>query len=285
MWVQHLVPQYSACTRTTIPGILDDASEPGQLIGFCSANSITEVYLALGPQATVLTDPRLPSLISDLKALGQRVDALITCTSVDSPTCADGTWKTRLGQVMAYNQGHPANESFDGIHLDLEPWVQTGSCDVPPCHFPWVDDLIGYYQYVSDTLSGSGLTMAADIAGAKLKDLFPADQQALLDTATRLVLMEYGVSADAVHARVTAFQSTVNFLRGSFMIATRVQDFGWSSCQNGAVLKGFDAAPPDGFAGTAGYAGWATFKYSAPDDCNHYNDASICPGDCCLIGP
>jgi hypothetical protein len=80
-----------------------------------------------------------------------------------------------------------ALERFDGIHLDLEPWVNTGT------DFSWVDDLIADYQYASSVLEGSGLILAADISGVKvINDMIdPQKRQALLDAATRLVLMEY----------------------------------------------------------------------------------------------
>lgn len=77
-----------------------------------------------------------------------------------------------------------------------------------------------------------------------------------------------------------AFQSTVELSSPSFMVATRVQDFGsGGGCRNGAVVGEID----ERYSGSPGYAGWATFAY------RHYLNPSICPTDletganCCCI--
>ncbi len=274
MWVSGIVPRSAGpCPSKT--GLLDEDPDADQLLGFCAANPITEVYLSIGPQAGALFDPRFPNFIRRLKNTGLKVEAVIGCNGVSN--CQGGTWKTRIEQVKAYNDGAGALERFDGIHLDLEPWVDTGS------DFSWVDDLISDYQYASSALDGSGLTLAADISGVKvISDMIdPEKRQALLDAATRLVLMEYEeLSVDRIYQRVDAFRNTVDVSAVSFTIATRVQDFAIrNGCQNGTVLNGFD----DNYTSALGYAGWATFKYSNSSDCNHYSDLSICPGDCCTI--
>jgi len=276
MWVSGVVPRSAGpCPSKT--GLLDEDPDADQLLGFCATNPITEVYLSIGPQAGALFDPRFPNFIRRLKDSGLKVEAVVGCNG--RPNCQGGTWKTRIDQVKAYNDGADTLERFDGIHLDLEPWVDTGT------DFSWVDDLIADYQYASSVLEGSGLTLAADISGVKVINdrIDPQKRQALLDAATRLVLMEYEEpSVDRIYQRVDTFRNTIDLSAASFMIATRVQDFGFgNACQNGTVLKGFD----DNYTPAPGYAGWATFKYSDSGDCNHYNDRAICPGDCCIIRP
>ncbi len=282
IWVYGVAGRAAGkCPLTT--SLLDDDPLAIDLVHFCAGNQITELYLALGPRAIALSDPRLPNFIAALKGSGRRVEATVGCTRVDD--CRTGTWRTRIEQVKAYNDRPETNERFDGIHLDLEPWI--GTCPPPPrkCDFSWVPDLIGYYRDASSALEGTGLTLAADISGVKVISdrIEPADRQALLDTATRLVLMEYEEhSADAIHQRVNTFIGAVDLSRSSFMIATRVQDFGSSNdCQNGTVLRQFDEL----YAPTMGYAGWVTYKYSDISDCNHYHDSSVCPDDCCVVGP
>jgi hypothetical protein len=210
-----------------------------------------------------------------LKNGGLRIEAIVSCSGVSE--CRAGTWRTRIEQVKAYNDGADPLERFDGLHLDLEPWVDTGS------DFAWVDDLTGYYQDASAALLGSGLTLAADVSGVKVinEAVDAQKRQSLLDVATRLVLLEYEEpSVDRIHQRVDAFRNAVDLSAAFFAVATRVQDFGaGNACQNGAVLKGFD----DSYTPAAGYAGWSTFKYSDSSDCNHYNDPVVCPGDCCVI--
>jgi hypothetical protein len=255
-------------------GIIDEDPDANGLISFSAANHITELYLSVG--SNVLFDTSLPNFVAHLKNSGLRVEALTDCRGPSQ--CQMGTWRTRIEQVKDYNEGHAANERFDGVHLDLEPWV--GTCPPPPkpCDFSWVPDLISYYQDASFALEGSGLAVAADISGVKVisDNVDPADRQALLDAATRLVLMEFGVSVDVINARVNAFRNSVDLSGAFFMIATRVKDFAISNgCQNGPVLNQFDVEYAEGL----GYAGWATLKYS------DYNDPSICPGACCAIGP
>lgn len=296
LWVYGLTERTStSCHLTT--SLLDDDANATQMLGFCGANQITELYLALGPGAVSLRDNRLPNFIAALKGSGRRVEALISCTNTDAPDCASEKWLGHIGDVIDYNNARQPPERFDGIHLDLEPWLHT----CPPnartcgdCDFGWVDPLIVHYSKAATALGNSGLTLAADISGEKIIcDTIDAEQRrALLTYATRLVLMEYGgdhpISVDKINQRVVAFQNLAldDLSQYSFMIATRAQDFGnvdapANACQNGTVLKGFDEL----YAGTTGYAGWATYKYSDVSDCNQYNDPLICPGDCCAIGP
>jgi hypothetical protein len=287
MWVYGVAGRAGeTCSLTR--SLLDDDPQAMDLVRFCEGNQITELYLALGPRAIALSDPRLPNFIAALKRSGRRVEATVGCTRDD---CRTGPWRTRIEQVKAYNDRPETNERFDGIHLDLEPWV--GTCPPPPqkCDYSWVPDLIRYYQDASSALEGTGLTLAADISGVKVISdrIQPQERQALLDAATRLVLMEYEeYSVDVIHARVNTFIKAVDLSRFSFMIATRVQDFGFSKdcqanpcCRNGAVLRQFDEL----YAPTLGYAGWATYKYSDISDCNQYNDSRTCPDDCCIVGP
>ncbi len=252
-------------TRTV--DLLNQDPNADSLLGFSMAFGISEVYLAVGSNA--LTDVRLPNFVAHVKDRGLRVEALIDCSGRSE--CQMGTWSTRIQQVKDYNQGRPGDQSFDGVHLDLEPWVGTGD------DYSWVPDLISYYQQASSALEGSGLTLAADVSGTKVTNdqVQPADRQALLDAATRLVLLEFVVSSvDQVFQRVDAFRNTVDLSNAFFLVATRVVDFGASNnCQNRCVLDQIEGQ----YAGTFGYAGWATFRYI------DYNDPSICPGDCCLV--
>ena len=282
MWVYDIVANGN--------GLLDQDPDASQLLVFSLGNHISEVYLALGPQAAALQDSRLPHFVGNLKAAGLRVEALISCRPDVSPLCQALTWEQRIDDVKQYNGGVDANAQFDGIHLDLEPWIKTGS------DLSWADDLIGYYTYASSAVAGSGLTVTGDISGDKVVLLDPLKQQKLLTAATRLVLMEYNDDDhpnpnwtianvnEKVMQFLAAVQDTLSNSNSLFTIATRVTDFGQTAnnasrvCQNGNVLNQFDA--PDGYNSTVGYDGWATFKYAT------YSDANVCPANgCCAIGP
>ena len=280
MWVYDIVANGN--------GLLDQDPEARDLLKFSSQNHISEVYLALGPQAAALQDDRLPHFIGNLRGAELRVEALISCRPDVSPLCQDLTWEQRIDAVGQYNNGVDASAQFDGIHLDLEPWIKTGS------DLSWADDLIGYYTDASSTAASYGLTTTGDISGDKVVLLDPLKQQNLLSAATRLVLMEYNDddhpnpnwTVANINEKVMDFLDAVQDTLPSslFMIAARVTDFGQTAnnpsrvCQNGNVLNQFDA--PDGYGSTVGYDGWATFKYAT------YSDANVCPANgCCAIGP
>jgi hypothetical protein len=258
MWVYGLVASGPAS------GLLDDDPEAQQLGDFAAANGLSELYLGVGQK--VLPDPRLPAFVRGLRDRGLRVEALLS----DGASMAQ-----RIADLLAYQPAVAASDRFDGVHLDLEPWIGTGE------DYGWVPGLIVRYQQAGAALAGSGLSLAADLSGVKAIKVKPADQQALLDAATRIVLMEYEAPVATVVTRVDAFRQGVDLSSASFQVATRVKDFaaadlGYApggACQNGSVLAGLDA----GYAGAKSYAGWATFDYRP------YLDPLICPDDCCLV--
>jgi hypothetical protein len=235
-------------------------SDPGgaKLLAFATSRHLSEIYLSTGTtpsSAAPLADARTPALVSALKGAGLRVEALMGSKDVHKAVRA----------VLDYNarQGPPSR--FDGVHYDLEPWIGRGS------DTSWVQSLVDTYREAQRTLSGTGLSFAADIASAKFVKLSPGDQKALLDSASRLILMAYEVPIDTVHRQYDAWISGGGPSTGSLMIALRVQDFA-GSCQNASALSSLDAK-----YGTArNYAGWATYAY------NKYLDPSICTSaDCC----
>jgi hypothetical protein len=255
MWVSHTVD------------VLEQDPNADALLAFSTAFGISEVYLAVGSGA--LGHTRLPNFVARLKDNGLRVEALIDCGEFADCQKPMPAWMMRIGDVTNYNQNHLDDQSFDGIHLDLEAWVRAPD-------YSWVPGLVSDYQAASSALDGSGLTLAADVSGEQMfNNVQASDQQALLDAATRLVLLEYPVnSEDKIIQRVDAFQSTIDLSNATFLVATSVQDFAaGNNCQNGCVLDDIEAR----YGGTFGYAGWATFRYS------DYSNPSTCPGDCCLV--
>jgi hypothetical protein len=282
MWVYNIVANGS--------GLLDQDPDASQLLSSSVGNSISEVYLSIGPRGSALADARLPHFISNIKGTGLRVEALIDCRPdvAPDPTCQSLVWEQRIDQVISYNAGVDASGQFDGIHLDLEPWIKTGE------DLSWADALLGYYTYASSAVTGFGLTTTADISGVKVIKLDAAHQQNLLSAATRLVLMEYNGddtdpnpnwTVENLKTNLKSFLDAVQDTLSStlFVIATRVTDFGLTAnnagriCQNGNVLNQFDA--PDGYGSTVGYGGWSTFRYAT------YADPNVCPNDCCTINP
>jgi hypothetical protein len=166
-----------------------------------------------------------------------------------------------IDKVFTYNNSLPdSSERFDGIHLDVEPWVHSGG------DLAWVDPLIATYQTVQPIVLGAGLTLAADMGGVQIVNagVSTEQRQALLEGATRLVLMEYGgdppgIAENTVISRVTRFRDSVDWSDPSlsFMIATRVEDFPGPG-QNIDLLNRLEGQ----FNGQPGYGGWATFTYA-----------------------
>jgi hypothetical protein len=236
----------------------DDDPGGSKLIAFAKSRHLTEIYLSTGTtpnSAAPLTDSRTSSLLALIKAEGIRVEALLGSKDVHKA----------VGAVLAYNSRHAPASRFDGVHYDLEPWIGRGA------DTSWVPSLVNTYREAGRTLSGSGMTFAADISSAKFIKLSGADQKALLDSATRLVLMAYEVPLDTVHHQYDTWVAAGVQSTGSLMIAIRVQDFA-GSCQNASALASLDAK----FGSAANYGGWATYSY------NKYLDAAICKSqDCC----
>jgi hypothetical protein len=234
--------------------------DPGgaKLLAFVKERHLTEVYLSTGTtpnSAAPLADPRTPSLVQALRQAGLRVEALLGSKDVHKAVSA----------VLEYNARQAPGSRFDGVHYDLEPWIGRGADQ------SWVPSLVNTYREAQRTLSGSGMTFAADIASVKFIKLPPADQKSLLDSASRLVLMAYEVPLDTVHRQYDTWIASGVVSTGSLMIAIRVQDFA-GNCQNAAALSSLDAK----YGSAKNYGGWATYAY------NKYLDPAICTSsDCC----
>lgn len=226
-----------------------------QLLHFAGRNGLNEVYLSNG--AAPPESPKTPAVLRALKQRGLRVEALL-----DNPSV-----QTAVERILTYNQAQPLEARFDGIHYDYEPWIGTGADE------RWVPELLVVYQTARDMVKNTGLTLAADISAAKLASLSPANQFALLEAASLLVLMAYEVPETMVQRRGDQWLRERPEAPGTLMLATRVRDFGADRCVHGRVLADLERR----FAGAPHYAGWATFSY------NEHLDPTLCPGECCTI--
>jgi hypothetical protein len=241
--------------------LMDVDPNGSKLVAFAKARRLTEVYLSTGTtpnSAAPLSDARTPALVQSLKSAGILVEALLGSKEVHEA----------VSRVVEYNARQPVVSRFDAVHYDLEPWIGMGDDTT------WVSSLVGAYLEAQRTLSGSGMAFAADISSAKFIKLLPARQKELLDAASRLVLMAYDVPLATVHHQYDAWIAGGVPSKGSLMIALRVQDFA-SSCQNATALASLDAK----YAGSANYAGWATYAY------NSYLDSAVCPSQECCATP
>jgi hypothetical protein len=164
--------------------------------------------------------PSLPGFLSRLHNNGVRADALL-----GGKVHAD--INDALAAVLAYNDLRDDAHGFQGIHLDLEPWIGT---EGTPNESAWVDPLIATYQQVGIQASEHGLPMVADVSGSKMLASYVTTQQrqAMRDAVVRLVLMQYEVDG---HLEVVV-DRTQRFMAGitpssdhSILVGIRAIDF------------------------------------------------------------
>src|SRR5262249_9540399 len=128
----------------------------------------------------------------------------------------------RIGQIIAYinDPGRADAEKFVAIHLDVEPWIGSGN------DLSWLPDLIDTYRDAAAAIAGTGLSLAADMNGSKIRHAEQAQRQAVLDAAGRLVLMQYQTSLGQVESQTREFLDGLNPGSAGIFIAVRIQDFG-----------------------------------------------------------
>jgi hypothetical protein len=230
-----------------VADLLGTKSGRDALVAFTARDHISEVYLAITD--TVLADAHLPGLIQTLHGRGVKVEALMGDPSWGSasgrPAMLDA-----IGKIVDFND-HAATGSaqrFRGIHLDIEPFIGVGE------DLGWVTPLTHSYEAAASALVGAGLTLAADVAGSKIRRATAAQRQEMLDAVDRLVLMQYETTLDNVEAHTTDFLAGLT-LDGSHgvVVAIRAEDFP-------SVIT--TAAKIEADLGkTHGYAGYAIFEY------------------------
>src|SRR5262249_5963952 len=154
-----------------------DAQDLG---GFATSHGISEVYLSVSQ--TALGNPGLPRFVAGLAGQGLRAEALM-----GEPNWSDPQQRyrmfDRIDQIIAYDND-PARaepEKFVAIHLDIEPWIGSGN------DLSWLPDLIDTYVDAGVAIQGTGMYLAADINGSKVRLAEQSQRQAVLDAAGRLV--------------------------------------------------------------------------------------------------
>jgi hypothetical protein len=231
----------------------DPAAAAAQIGEWASRRGITELYLALGPTASLLDDPGLPPFIAGLGAAGVSAEALIGDAAWTDPARRE-RMRERIRAILVYNAGHADGERFTAVHLDIENWTSDTPCasQPPSC---WLPDLTDTYRDGRAALDGSGMALAADINGTKLRNADLATRQAVLDAAGRLLLMIYMQPLDRVERFAADCLDGLDPGSNQAMAAVRPVDFA-APCE---VLPALD----DYFAATPGYAGASAFNYTS----------------------
>jgi len=105
-----------------------------QLLAFLRSRKVTTVYLFTGnennnasnPSKLVSNPNRYAHLISGMKAEGLTVYGLIGGTGSDNELAEDGLVQDRFSELLDYNADRSSDdERFDGLNLDVEPWVRS----------------------------------------------------------------------------------------------------------------------------------------------------------------
>jgi|GEM_PF-2734509 len=227
----------------------DPVAAAAQVSEWASRRGLTELYLALGPTGALLDDPGLPVFIAGLGAAGVSAEALIGDAAWTDPARRE-RMRERIRAILDYNAGHAEGERFSAVHLDIENWTSDTPCagQPPSC---WLPDLTDTYHDAREMLDASGMGLAADINGTKLRAADLAPRQAVLDAAGRLLLMIYMQPLDRVERFATECLDGIDPGPNTAMAAVRPVDFA-APCDVLSTLDDYFSQMP-GYAGASGY--------------------------------
>ncbi|MFZ2021634.1 MAG: hypothetical protein ACLPZY_09925 [Terracidiphilus sp.] len=173
------------------PTVLAQPNAAQNLMAFCRANGINEIYISVYGTMDATGQVRLDQLIGILHNGSVRVDALFSSTDADE---GGAHLQKLLGEVQAietFNQKHP-QQKFDGIHLDIEP--QQRPENKGSGNLAFLPGLVNAYTQVKQLSAKDGLPVNADIQTKLLKG--SADQRKMLLTALpAMTLMLYELSS------------------------------------------------------------------------------------------
>ena len=230
----------------------DPSAAAAQLGTWASGRGVTELYLALGPVGGLLDNPGLPAFIAGLGAAGVSAEALIGDAAWTDPVRRE-RMRERIRAILTYNATHAEGEGFTAVHLDIENWVTGTPCaeQPPSC---WLPSLTDTYVDAVAMLDGTGLSLAADINGIKLRAADLDARQAVLDAAGRLLLMIYIQPLGRVEQFANECMDGIDPGPSAMMVAVQPADFD-QPCD---VLPSLDKY----FAQTPVYAGASAFDYA-----------------------
>ncbi len=206
---------------------------------------MNELYLSA--PAAVLADPDLAPFIALMNGNGIAVEALMGQAAWGA-AAGRADMLAEIAAVISFNTAHAPSERFASIHLDVEPWIGTGTDS------SWVSPLIESYGAARAALAGTSLFLSVDLAGSKADDFSLSERQALSEAADKTVLMQYEAPLADVLSRTLRFLTGVAFADGhGAMVAIRTVDFSSSPDQTLVAIDQSNAA-------RAGYLGSALFQ-------------------------
>lgn len=106
-------------SKTVAPGRamwLWSAADPAAVVPWASAQGVTEIFVSVPWQPTAAQLARLKDLRARTRAAGIRLAAL----------GGDPSWALDPASAVAWRQRATATGLFDGVHLDVEPYLLPG---------------------------------------------------------------------------------------------------------------------------------------------------------------
>jgi hypothetical protein len=253
-----------------LPAVLQASHGADSLLRFCEAENINEVYVSVpqDPRKSGLSDEtQVAQLIALLHRSNIRVEALLSSVDADEPGAHREKLIGRVQGIVRFNRLHP-RESFDGIHLDVEPHQRPENKG--PGNLRFLPDLVSTYHSVCVPARRAGMTVNADIPAKYLKGDV-GERRMLLSAVPRLTLMLYeinnaedgesaGQNAERLQGAAQkflemAYRDLGNPDLARISIALRTTDYG---VLLQSMLKKLDEA----LRGNPHYLGWARHSYN-----------------------
>jgi len=247
--------------------VLEAPGGTERLHHFCQSEGINEVYVSVSPYGDASLESHLVRLITLLHRSNVRVEALLSSENADEPGRYREKLLNHVREIVQFNQNHPI-DSFDGIHLDMEP--QQRQENKGPGNLRFLPGLVDAYRAVRAQAERARLTVDADIQNKLLKGSL-AERRMLLSSLPRLTLMLNELSSpddgESIEKKTeklrTASQKFLDMAYeglgdpnlAKMVIALRTPDYGELLPQ---MLKTLDEANRT----NPHYVGWARHSYS-----------------------
>lgn len=249
------------------PAVLGAPRGAFALRDFCKSENINEIYVSVSAKSEASEEGQLAELIALMHGANIRVEALFSSTDADEPGKHRDSLLARVQDIVRFNKKH-RSATFDGIHLDVEPWQRPENKGAGNLQF--LPGLVDAFHAVVAIAEPAGLTVNADIAVKLLKG-DSGQREMLLSSVPRFTLMMYeltnpqdetGVERKAGQVVKTsqkdldmAYEGLNERNLGKMAIALRTADYGDLLPQ---ILKALEEANHPNFH----YLGWARHSYN-----------------------
>jgi hypothetical protein len=175
------------------PTVLAAPHAAETLRDFCRAQRINEVYVAFtaAAKAGPSGEDQLAALIRLLHKSNIHVVALLSSTDADKTGKPREKLLGHIHDVIAFNKRH-SNDTFDGIHLDIEP--QQRPENKGPGNLNFLPGLVDAYRAARHLTGPAHLSINADVQ-KKLLEGNLDQRRSLLSSLPRFTLMLYELSS------------------------------------------------------------------------------------------